>query len=83
MNGYGAIDVNYEAANNFYIVHFASVPYTPQEYVELYGSQLTSVTLFEIQYINLLDGTHHVSVLIHVKEKNRDRVIEDSFYSKY
>ena len=42
MNGNGAISDNDEAANNFYIVFFTSVPYTLQEYVESYGIQLAS-----------------------------------------
>ena len=31
LNGYGATAASYEAENNFYIVCFASVPYTLQE----------------------------------------------------
>ena len=42
VNGYGAISVNDKAANNFYIVNFTSIPYTPQEDVEPYGNQLAS-----------------------------------------
>ena len=34
MNGYGAIDANDKATNNFYIVRFTSVRYKIQEDVE-------------------------------------------------
>ena len=40
VNGYGAISVNDEAANIFYVVCFASVPYTLQKDVESDGNKL-------------------------------------------
>ena len=42
VNWYDAIAVNDEVEKYFYIVCFASVPYTLQEYFELYGNQLAS-----------------------------------------
>ena len=44
--GYGAISANEEAANNFYIVHFASVPYTLQKDVESDRNKLDLVNFF-------------------------------------
>ena len=42
MNGYVAIAANDEAANNFDISRFTSVPYTLQENLESDGNQLAS-----------------------------------------
>ena len=42
MNGYVAIAANDEAANNFDISRFTSVPYTLQEDLESDGNQLAS-----------------------------------------
>ena len=45
-NGYSAISFNDEAANNFYIVQFTSIPYTLQDDVEWDGNKLSSGDLF-------------------------------------
>ena len=42
MVGYGAIAANDEAANNFYMVHFTSVPYILQENVVSDRNKLSS-----------------------------------------
>ena len=46
LNVYGAISVNDEAINNFYVVLLTHVPYTLKEDVESYENQLASGNLF-------------------------------------
>ena len=80
VNGYGTIAANDESENNVYIVHFVSVLYKLQVYVESDGNQLESGERF-CNEIFTSPGRHTSPFMsIHVKDKNCDCVNEDSCY---